>query len=308
MELECTCEGEPRHGVSRSIVRRIGSNLPLDTSKRLYIQLPSPERSGQRYAATGERFEPSSSSSSSNEGLTVASYLNERQPGDGKSAATATMTLLQMDTITEEEAEGCGYVPAGAEGLGEEGEVDDVFPDQETSSSGQQQKKEALHKISALEGELARLKAQIAVYALAETRHIPDPPPPPPPPLSATEPTPAEVQYSSSVQQSLFQEPATPKPNMSDVLRDIGSVRLKTVTEISRSPGGTPLRGRNSQRGGGGGGGDPNDPGSIIAHALRKKFSHRVFQDSPSGDKENLNMSDASLSAGFDSPTTKLFN
>ena len=59
MELECTCEGEvrslrsvpvrwlgsvcvflqPRHGVSRSIVRRIGSNLPLDTSKRLYIQV-----------------------------------------------------------------------------------------------------------------------------------------------------------------------------------------------------------------------------------------------------------------------------
>ena len=71
----------------------------------------------------------------------MASYLNERQPGDGKSAATATMTLLQMDTITEEEAEGCGYVPAGAEGLGEEGGVDDVFPDQETSSGGQQQKK-----------------------------------------------------------------------------------------------------------------------------------------------------------------------
>ena len=119
------------------------------------------------------------------------------------------------------------------------------------------------------------------------------------------------MQYSSSVQQSLFQEPATPKPNMSDVLRDIGSVRLKTVTEISRyhlphtltpslrvcvcvcvcrSPGGTPLRGRNSQRGGGGGGGDPNDPGSIIAHALRKKFSHRVFQDSPSGGENTHGM------------------
>jgi hypothetical protein len=38
---------------------------------------------------------------------------------------------------------------------------------------------DALHKISALEGELARLKAQIAVYALSES--VPPPPPPPPP-------------------------------------------------------------------------------------------------------------------------------
>ncbi len=42
-----------------------------------------------------------------------------------------------------------------------------------------------IEKITALESELAKLKAQIAVYALAETRHLPPvpaPPPPPPPP------------------------------------------------------------------------------------------------------------------------------
>ena len=46
----------------------------------------------------------------------------------------------------------------------------------------------ALHKISALEGELARLKAQIAVYALSDTQDLTvpaaPPPPPPPPPTS----------------------------------------------------------------------------------------------------------------------------
>ena len=42
---------------------------------------------------------------------------------------------------------------------------------------------DALHKITALEGELARLKAQIAVFALSETEglSVPSAPPPPPP-------------------------------------------------------------------------------------------------------------------------------
>ena len=42
---------------------------------------------------------------------------------------------------------------------------------------------DALHKITALEGELARLKAQIAVFALSETEglSVPAAPPPPPP-------------------------------------------------------------------------------------------------------------------------------
>ena len=86
---------------------------------------------------------------------------------------------------------------------------------------------------------------------------------------------------------------------------------------IPRSPGGTPLRPKQHNQ-------DiaSNDPGAIIAQALRRKFAHQVFQDSPGKhnlaqhtvwlnchfsilDKENLNRSDASLS-GFDSPNVKL--
>lgn len=46
---------------------------------------------------------------------------------------------------------------------------------------------DALQKISALEGELAKLKAQIAVYALSESQEVSEPgaPPPPPPPPPA---------------------------------------------------------------------------------------------------------------------------
>lgn len=77
---------------------------------------------------------------------------------------------------------------------------------------------------------------------------------------------------------------ATPagRPDMADMLRDIGSVKLRTVHAV-KSPGGTPLRPNKGRKEA-----DPNDPASVIAHALRKKFSHRVFKDSPGGFEANL--------------------
>ena len=95
---------------------------------------------------------------------------------------------------------------------------------------------------------------------------------------------------------------------------------------MCRSPGGTPLSPKHPNQDA-----VSTDPGAIIAQALRRKFAHQVFQDSPgktarqllyimsiiisvtmlpnflfsSPDKENLNRSDASLS-GFDSPNMKL--
>ena len=85
---------------------------------------------------------------------------------------------------------------------------------------------------------------------------------------------------------------------MSSVLKDIGSVKLRSV---AKSPGGTPLRRLQEHQ-------QPtmDNPAAIIAQALRRKFSHRVFQDS--SDKENLDRSDMSLSAGLESPTVKLFD
>lgn len=45
---------------------------------------------------------------------------------------------------------------------------------------------------------------------------------------------------------------------------------------LCRSPGGTPLRPKDRNQ-------DAvnSDPGAIIAQALRRKFAHQVFQDSP---------------------------
>lgn len=100
---------------------------------------------------------------------------------------------------------------------------------------------------------------------------------------------------------------------------------------LCRSPGGTPLRPKVHRQQ------EPSmeDPAAVIAHALRKKFSHKIFQDSPgllfmlshyvcidwhlwwyemifilpSSDKENLDRSESSFNE-FNSPgpSTKLVN
>lgn len=48
------------------------------------------------------------------------------------------------------------------------------------------------------------------------------------------------------------------------------------MSVAARSPGGTPMRKKPLAQ-------EPlvDDPAAIITNALRKKFSHRVFQDSP---------------------------
>ena len=55
-------------------------------------------------------------------------------------------------------------------------------------------------------------------------------------------------------------------------------MRLSSIScsQLFRSPGGTPLRKLQAHQ-------QPasDDPAAIIAQALRKKFSHKVFQDSP---------------------------
>lgn len=176
-----------------------------------------------------------------------------------------------------------------------------------------------MERISSLESELAKLRAQIAIYASAEVELdtqpvVPAPPPPPPPPPPAATPMQVTKLYQQMTRFHLnstplfLQQPVLPstfiastpssseavkmhshthpqpaeflttsaQPGMTDILRDIGSVKLRTV-DMVKSPGGTPLRPTNRT----GRAADPNDPASIIALALRKKFAHRVFKDSP---------------------------
>jgi len=70
--------------------------------------------------------------------------------------------------------------------------------------------------------------------------------------------------------------PTKPKGpmSMSDVLKDLNKVKLKSV---DRSPGGTVLK----KKGGKPMPIEPEDPAALIAAALRKKFAFRNKSDSP---------------------------
>uniref|UniRef100_A0A4W5MQI3 Mitochondrial fission regulator n=1 Tax=Hucho hucho TaxID=62062 RepID=A0A4W5MQI3_9TELE len=176
----------------------------------------------------------------------------------------------------------------------------------------------ALRKITALEDELLKLRAQIAMIVTAPpsgpahsqnlpgtpgmspasvlTSTPPCPPPPPPPPC----PPPPSSSVELSAVEDLIQQGREaskghavgqgPVPTMLDVLNNLNQVKLRSV---QRSPGGTPVRRRRSK-----GTALLSDPASMIAEALRRKFAHRRLDDS--FDKENRS---AELSP-FGSPDT----
>ncbi|RUS83195.1 hypothetical protein EGW08_009052 [Elysia chlorotica] len=106
---------------------------------------------------------------------------------------------------------------------------------------------------------------------------IPAPPPPPPLPLflETNRESVAELIKKRKASGFSQQEPKG-VPDMADVLKGLGSVKLKAV---ERSPGGTPMCRRKLDH-------TPTDPASIIARALKRKFaSHRGL--SPESDQEN---------------------
>ncbi|KFO90451.1 Mitochondrial fission regulator 1, partial [Buceros rhinoceros silvestris] len=162
---------------------------------------------------------------------------------------------------------------------------------------------EALQKISALENELASLRAQIAkIVILQEQQHLtaggtspgaaaavpvapPPPPPPPPPPL----PPPAPQQGVSALE--LIKERKNrrtnsgqertengPKksemPNMLEILKDMNSVKLRAV---KRPSGDAKPKAA-----------DPADPAALIAEALKKKFAYRYRNESQSETEKGI--------------------
>uniref|UniRef100_A0A8B9KUP6 Mitochondrial fission regulator n=1 Tax=Astyanax mexicanus TaxID=7994 RepID=A0A8B9KUP6_ASTMX len=195
---------------------------------------------------------------------------------------------------------------------------------------------EALQKISALEAELNKLRAQIAMIVAVPTADsillsapatpcstpLPAPvltstplcaPPPPPPPLPPPPPPPPGVASSPhvSVSEVIRQRQAAKKdkagpsecttsssvPSMLDVLKDINKVKLRSV---ERSPGGTPVRKRRSK----GGPASLSDPAALIAEALKRKFAHKLRENS--FDKEN-HSAELSPFSSPDTPRVSLF-
>ncbi|XP_022067062.2 mitochondrial fission regulator 1 [Acanthochromis polyacanthus] len=163
---------------------------------------------------------------------------------------------------------------------------------------------EAIQKISALETELAKLRAQIAQIVLAQEKNTqpaattgtspappppapPPPPPPPPPPL----PPPPNLQRTFSAidlikerrgkktdgQTVLDSRPAE-IPNMLDVLKDMSKVKLRSVKS---RPVEDDAKVKPSE---------PADAAALIAEALKRKFAHRYRNNSEHEDVEDFKL------------------
>ncbi|XP_046857004.1 mitochondrial fission regulator 2-like [Xenia sp. Carnegie-2017] len=146
---------------------------------------------------------------------------------------------------------------------------------------------DTVQKITALEDELSRLRAQIAGFVLKQDANdvpgnmAPPPPLPPPPPPAPTSTSIVATPQKNTVEKISDNRKNKDKGvlNMATILKDLNQVKLKAV---ERSPGGTPIRRAPLKV-------KKSDPASIIADALKNKFAKsRMATYSP--DKENQNM------------------
>ncbi|KGL79911.1 Mitochondrial fission regulator 1 [Tinamus guttatus] len=258
------------YGSSRSIVRKIGSNLSLIQCPRVQFQLTSHATEGNRDDA-------------------VASFADVGWVAEEEGEVS---TRLRSEVWSQP-----AQAPSGElHHLARQRPLPSPSPDEPESRSSASANEEALQKISALENELATLRAQIAkIVILQEQQNLtavglspvapaavpvaPPPPPPPPPPLPAAAPQ----QSGSAIDlikerrskrtkcgQTLAENgPKKPEmPNMLEILKDMNSVKLRAV---KRSPEDTKSKAA-----------DPADPAALIAEALKKKFAYRYRSDSQS--------------------------
>lgn len=268
----------------RSIIREIGSRLPLKPCKRPYFELNLGRNEFTSQVIDGKPLSEMLMAS-----LSDIAWITEDDNLTADADAIPDDKEFQEDCCLENEPKQLLTTGLPA--------IDNDRMENHSNND------EAMQKISALEEELQRLRAQIAMMIVAVPQNqvatpstpagaaVPPPPPPPPPPTPSStplKPLSQIIRENKAKRLSLapgtglnFAENSTGcnLPNMTDVLKGLGKVKLRSV---ERSPGGTPLRKAPLPS-------DGNDPASIIAQALKKKFAHRRSQEanSPDTNKEN---------------------
>ncbi|XP_015673104.1 mitochondrial fission regulator 1 [Protobothrops mucrosquamatus] len=284
LTMESLLWSNKSYGPSRSIVRKIGSNLSLIQCPRVQFQLTS---------------QPTEN--------TQSHQLKE----------DAVVSLVDVGWVAEEDDEGDKvFTRFRSEGWsksqpflkdevcsGRDSSTEELLPkksqEMEDSKTAVATNNEALQKINALENELANLREQIAKIVSLQEQNLAaagisssaslsvlPPPPPPPPPL----PPPPSLQHNVSAIDLIKERKgkrinsgktlidSDPKklemPNMLDILKDMNNVKLRSVKRPEEST----IRKT----------ADPTDPAAIIAEALKKKFAYRYRSDSSSeSDKQN---------------------
>ncbi|XP_062986861.1 mitochondrial fission regulator 1 isoform X2 [Elgaria multicarinata webbii] len=272
------------YGPSRSIVRKIGTNLSLIQCPRVQFQSAEGSHSNQLRE----------------DGVVSLADVGWVAEEEGKGEV---FTRLRSEVWPKSQPlsrdEGCS---------GRDSNTQIPLPKQsqekEDSKTAAATNDEALQKISVLENELASLRAQIAkIVSLQEQQNMTAagvssaasasvPPPPPPPPLP---PLPTFQQSTSAIDlikerkgkrvnsgQTLIDNPKKPEiPNMLDILKDMNSIKLRSVKRPDES---TKRKAA-----------DPTDPAALIAEALKKKFAYRYRSDSPSETEKQTPASETKL-------------
>nr|XP_003408253.2 mitochondrial fission regulator 1 [Loxodonta africana] len=258
--------GKP-YGSSRSIVRKIGTNLSLIQCPRVRFQLTSPE-----------------------------TEWSPNHPGED-----AVASFADVGWVAEEEGECSTRLRTevrSRQPLQEDLPLFENPPSRQVSLPNPSQEEalprtvalaneEALRKISALESELAVLRAQIAkIVTLQEqqtltagdsdsatsvTVALPSVPPPPPPlPSAGLHQSRSAIdlikerraQKANAGKILVKNSPKKPDmPNMLEILKDMNSVKLRSVKRSEQDARPKPA--------------DTTDPAALIAEALKKKFAFR---------------------------------
>ncbi|XP_072427629.1 mitochondrial fission regulator 1 [Chiloscyllium punctatum] len=262
------------YGSSRSIIRRIGSSLPLKPCPRVHFQI---------FHGFGE----ADRSFSESEYGAVASLADIGwivcDQGESFSKLRSEIPL-EGGEDSEHEGSSC------ARPISRQTSLPNLRNCKKESATPTMASDAALEKIHVLENELAKLREQIAmIVTIQEQRSpaavipgavppcaAPTPPPPPPPPVP---PSPA-FQRSQSVidlikerrgkkaDSSQITTSHTPPtlPNMLDVLKDIDKVKLRSVKKSVDN-----LKPKLDQ--------GSADPTALIAAALKRKFAHHYKND-----------------------------
>ncbi|XP_072912411.1 mitochondrial fission regulator 2 [Hemitrygon akajei] len=323
------------YGQSRSIVRRIGSALPLNHWPRICFQLLERLNIPDFRTYTPEPTVPSLADAAwiaDDEGDTFIRFRNEVRTAKVQCMISSVQEHYQSTTS-----------------------VNHLKRKNNTLYHGVSNEN-ALNKISQLEDELSRLRSQIAMIIsgqdqgqgsdclrqlksnglesngfsvpgtpafvpppkLASTplgalsnpsvaateQALPPPPPPPPPPPLTTE---KNVAASKDLKQDcqalkIRSRDATIKPmltkkpsNSFNMMNVLKDMQNVKLRVVERSPGGTPVGKKPARK--------PHisDPAALIAEALKQKFAHRYLNDS--SDKENESFEFSPLS----SPETSRF-
>ncbi|XP_059102411.1 mitochondrial fission regulator 1-like [Peromyscus eremicus] len=278
--------GKP-YGSSRSIVRKIGTNLPLIQCPRVQFQLTS-------HATEGSPAHPGED--------VVASFADVGWVATEEGECSTRLRAEVRSKSPPKDDLPCFEKPPSRH-VSLPNLSQDEHPPKTTLAS-----EEALQKISALENELlAALRAQIAkIVTLQEQQSLgaghldsstvappppppptPTPPPPPPPPPPPLPPPPPPLHQSMSAVDLIKERreqrlnagktlvkshPKPPDmPNMLEILKDMNSVKLQSVKRSEKDVKPRPV--------------DTTDPAALIGEALKKKFAYR-YQHSSQGEVE----------------------